>query len=199
MAKRKYSEAPRAPFRVCGQTITIGEIYSEGHVIDAAEASALNQTFRENIRNGIRESVKANLADAQKIVDEYAATYKFGLRRSGIRLDPVSAEAKKLAKQQIDRKLAEKGISKKDFAAYDDRVEKLMAHPKIREVAEAVIKHRQINADLVGDKNCKRSTPTNGADDDLMSPQEVLDATLAYVSARGGRHRSRKREDIKMP
>lgn len=147
MAKRKYSEAPRAPFRVCGQTITIGEIYSEGHVIDAAEASALNQTFRENIRNGIRESVKANLTDAQKIVDEYAATYKFGLRRSGMRLDPVTAEAKKLAKRQIDRKLAERGMSKKDFAIYDDRVAKLMAHPKIIEVAEAIVKRRKQNED----------------------------------------------------
>jgi len=144
----------RAPFTVAGRNATIKTPYKEGHQLTALEADALNQTWRENIRNGVANKVKENAKAGdeviQKIVDEYAEKYQFS-RRGGQRLDPVKAEAKRLAKMQIDKKLAERGMSKKEFAAYDDRVAKLMEHPKILEIAKSVVAQRKSSADLVGE------------------------------------------------
>ncbi|MDD9885400.1 MAG: hypothetical protein OXU62_12875 [Gammaproteobacteria bacterium] len=173
----------RVPFTVAGQNATIKTPYKEGHQLTALEADALNQTWRENIRNGIankvKEAVKAKASGEaiQKIVDEYAEKYQFS-KRGGQRLDPVMAEAKRLAKMQIDKKLAERGMSKKEFAAYDDRVAKLMEHPKILEIAKSVVAHRKVQQDLVDDKSRKQSTPTDNTDDGQMSLQNGLDNGL---------------------
>jgi len=174
----------RVPFTVAGQNATIKTPYKEGHQLTALEADALNQTWRENIRNGVankvKESVKAKAGSEviQKIVDEYAEKYQFS-KRGGQRLDPVRAEAKRLAKMQIDKKLAECGMSKKEFAAYDDRVAKLMQHPKILEIAKSVVAQRKMQKYLVDDKSRKQSTPTDNTNNNPMSPQDVLASALA--------------------
>lgn len=167
----------RVPFVVAGVKVTIDVRYKAGHQLTALEASALEQTRRENIRNGVAKAVKEKPNEAQRLVDEYAAKYEFS-KRGGQRLDPVLAEAKKLAKQQIDSKLAERGMSKKEFAAYDDRVAKLMQHPKILEIAKSVVAQRKVQQDIVDDKSRKQSTPTDNTDDGQMSLQNGLDNGL---------------------
>ena len=168
----------RVPFVVAGVKVTIDVRYKAGHQLTALEASALEQTRRENIRNGVAKAVKEKPNEAQRLVDEYAAKYEFS-KRGGQRLDPVLAEAKKLAKQQIDSKLAERGMSKKEFAAYDDRVAKLMQHPKILEIAKSVVAQRKMQKYLVDDKSRKQSTPTDNTNNNPMSPQDVLASALA--------------------
>lgn len=91
--------------------------YAEGHVMLANEASALNQTFAENLRNNFAKTVAtAKEANGDKLpadvitalhaeFDDYAANYQFGVRRPG-EVDPVRLVQKKGASLTEDQKKA---------------------------------------------------------------------------------------------
>ena len=87
---------------IAGQSFNVPLRYEEGHELNANEASALNQTFHENIRNNLAKKAKdGTLTQAE--VDEYAQVYQFGHRvgGGGGPRDPVMAAAIAIAKSQI--------------------------------------------------------------------------------------------------
>lgn len=92
--------------------------YKEGDVLKANEASALNQTFHENLRNNfaskVREGVEAGVSDEvlQQQLDDYANDYSFGTRTGtgGFRGDPVRTAAMGYAREVIRAKAREKNL-----------------------------------------------------------------------------------------
>src|SRR4051812_41959037 len=96
-----------ASLTINGNSYTIADRYEEGHELTAGEASALNQTLRENVRNNL--SKKEGLT--QDHVNEYAASYQFGVRTAGAgrTSDPVMAEFMRLAKTKIKDALKANG------------------------------------------------------------------------------------------
>lgn len=125
---------PAAPvaIKVQGMIFHYSPRYFEGHVLTAVEAEVLNQTFGENLRNNfaskIRDAAEAlakDLPEGEKpreFTDEektafandfsaYAASYTFKAPRQGAGpVDPIDAEARKIAKAIILTHLAKKNI-----------------------------------------------------------------------------------------
>ena len=97
----------RQELTIAGQTFTVMERYEEGHELTAGEASALNQTLRENVRNNLAK--KEDLS--QEAVDQYATEYQFGIRTPGVgrTSDPVMAEYMRLARAKIKDLLKTQG------------------------------------------------------------------------------------------
>lgn len=113
----------RQELTINGNTFTVMERYEEGHEITAGEASALNQTLRENVRNNL--SKKEGLTQEQ--VDAYANEYQFGIRTPGAgrTSDPVMAEYMRLAKAKIKEMLKAKG-KKADGDAITEAAKKML-------------------------------------------------------------------------
>ena len=91
-----------ATITIAGQEFEVHSPYAEGHTLTAGEASALNQTFHENIRNNMAKKVKEG-ATAEDVL-AYANSYEFGVRTPGAgrqAADPVMREAISLAKTAI--------------------------------------------------------------------------------------------------
>lgn len=131
---------PRTGITIGGETLQVPQPFAAGHVLSANEASALNQTYAENVRNNMAGKLKA-LKDAgtfdlevfQGQVDDYTNDYEFGQRTGGGRTgDPVMAEA-----LSITRDLVRQAISKAYSA--DNTKPKLADVPaaKITELAKA--------------------------------------------------------------
>jgi hypothetical protein len=109
------------------KTLTIYDIdfqveqpYAEGHVINAHEARALNQTRGENISNNFRSEVKkvtdlaegpdreAKIADLKKRFAEYEADYSFATGGGRIS-DPIERRARQMIKDAFKEHLAASG------------------------------------------------------------------------------------------
>lgn len=142
---------------IYGHPFTVSEPYTEGHVITAAEAKALNQVRAENIGNNLREKLKelldaGNTTEAEALVAARDAEYVFTMSSGAgtVKRDPVEAEARKLARELIKAKLAESG--RKVGTApegYTDESWKEYIESKIDEVAaiEDVLKQAKKNVD----------------------------------------------------
>lgn len=109
---------------IAEKTFSVPVRYEEGHELTAGEASALNQTYHENIRNNLAKKVKEQVAAGafdqaafQATVDAYAAEYQFGVRTpgTGVTRDPVMAEAMRIAKKQIAELLKKSGKKVGDY------------------------------------------------------------------------------------
>lgn len=99
---------------IAGRTFNVPSPFSEGHVLSANEAQALNQTFHENIRNNTAKKIKEKTdEEAQSIVDDYANDYQFGVRSGGggFRGDAVMTEAMAIAREAVRRGLRAKGYA----------------------------------------------------------------------------------------
>lgn len=103
---------------IAGHAFNVPARYEEGHELTAGEASALNQTYHENLRNNFAKKVKdagatADLTALQAELDAYAEAYAFGVRAAGAGTgatrDPVMSEALRLAKKQIGELIKAKG------------------------------------------------------------------------------------------
>lgn len=127
---------------IAGFEFAVPVRYTEGHQLTAGEASALNQTFHENLRNNFASKVKAatkdlekdaefDTADLQEELDKYADAYQFGVRAVGQRVsaDPVKREAMVLAKSAIRAALSKQG-KKATPEAIAAAAEKLLASEK---------------------------------------------------------------------
>jgi hypothetical protein len=102
---------------IAGGTYNVPLRYEEGHELTAGEASALNQTFHENIRNNLAKQQKDGTL-TQEVVDKYAAEYNFGVRSGGgVSRDPVMSEAMKIAKLKIGEGLKAAGRKVSDVEA----------------------------------------------------------------------------------
>lgn len=133
----------RESITIQGLDFKVHSPYEAGHVLLADEASVLNQTFHENLRNNFASTVKDvkaehgddlpedALSKLQEEFDEYARDYKFGVRKGGTRApaDPIEAEAFRMAKESIRLKLKELG-RKAEASVIADAAVKLLASDK---------------------------------------------------------------------
>ena len=142
----------KEPVTIAGSVFNVpNDRYSEGDTITANEASALNQTYRENIRNNFASRVKEAqdaagegnpltgdvLTKLQSELDEYVETYEFGVRGGGGGpRDPVMSEAMELARDAVRKALVKSGkrVTGKnaDYTAaqISEAAKKLLAGPK---------------------------------------------------------------------
>lgn len=127
-------ETPRVNFTINKKQFSVPAPYAAGHVLTAGEASAMNQTFRENIRNNNADNVDKWLAgtpaegdkpaiepltieQVQAKLDEYASDYEFGERSTAApRMDPVEREARSMVKEAVTAMLTSQGKKPKDMA-----------------------------------------------------------------------------------
>jgi hypothetical protein len=103
MAKEKIT--------IAGRAFDVPSRYSEGHVLTANEASALDQVFHENIRNNLSKKLDGKSdEEAQALVTEYAGAYVFGARTGGfISRDPVETEALNMCREAVRNAMKRKG------------------------------------------------------------------------------------------
>ena len=158
----------RVELTINSYPFTVMERYEEGHEITAGEASALNQTMRENIRNNLAK--KEGLTQEQ--VDAYATEYQFGVRTPGTgrTTDPVISEFMRLARQKIKDALKAAGKSA-DAEAINAAAKSMIGHPKgeplmalaKQRVEEAKSVAAESLADLVAGIPEKAETPVNPA------------------------------------
>jgi hypothetical protein len=108
---------------ISGHTFNVPVRYEEGMELTAGEASALNQTYHENLRNNFAKKVKdagasADLSALQSELDTYAGTYQFGVRTGGgvgVSRDPVMSEAMRIAKDKLRELIKKAGKKPSDF------------------------------------------------------------------------------------
>lgn len=137
---------------IAGNQFTVMERYEEGHELTAGEASALNQTLRENVRNNLAK--KENLTQAD--VDEYANEYQFGVRTPGTgrTSDPVMTEFMRLARAKIKDSLKAKGKTA-DADAINEAAKKLATMPQgealMQLARQRVEEAKSIASDVLGD------------------------------------------------
>jgi hypothetical protein len=166
------SDTPRRKIQIGGVVLSAPTPYAEGDTLNANEASAINQTYLENIGNNYRTSVtKAKrlailgkteataeelktVTDAQlkkfdegledegfaaKFIssqnlqaglDSLVSSYQMGVRRSSSVevVDPVTKEARSIAKGLLKTALQKKGIKLNTVSAdwYDRETAKLL-------------------------------------------------------------------------
>ena len=133
---------------IAGKPYNVEARFAEGHVLTANEASALNQTFFENLRNNFASKAKEG-AD-QAAFDEYAAFYQFGVRTGGGgSRDPIEVEAMSIARDTVKDMIRKAGKKLSDYsaAAISETAGKLLVHevkgPEIRELARKRVAEMQ--------------------------------------------------------
>ena len=166
-------EAPPASgtITIQGLEFSVDWPYKAGSIeLSPGEASALNQTRAENLRNNFAAQIKQALAEyretnkipedqeiASSVLDketldkdfkEYADNYEFGVRQLGgggrIPTDPVEREAFKIASEKVREALKARNVKLTSVSkeTMQDMVEKVIAkYPDI--TAEA---KRRVNA-----------------------------------------------------
>lgn len=121
-------ETARDTITIAGETFSVPKPYAEGHALTTGEASALNQTFAENLRNNFANKVKVSKENStfdlemlQSQLDEYADEYEFGVRTGGggRTADPVMAEAMDIMRDKVRTAIKKKGGNLKDHKAKD--------------------------------------------------------------------------------
>lgn len=116
---------PRTQITIAGQTFNAPQPYGQGDVLTANEASALNQTYAENLRNNFASKVKEaseagtfDLEVFQSRFDEYASDYEFGVRTGGGRTgDPVQAEAMSICRDLVRKAIVKQNKKLADYSA----------------------------------------------------------------------------------
>lgn len=146
---------------IAGHSFSVPNRYEEGHELTANEASALNQTYHENLRNNFAKKVESakngadrvpdeKLADLQTELDKYAEDYEFGVRTGGGGTrDPVMAEAMRIAREKIFEHLKKKGKKRKDIesSAITEAAKKLIDKtPAILALAKQRVEETQAAA-----------------------------------------------------
>ena len=109
MELKRLEEGTSAEMTIVGSTFTVRAPYLEGDVLTAAEASTLNQTWRENIRNNKADAVSKMKADGvefgniQQMITDYEVDYEFGVRGGGgpRSSDPIQTEANRIARNLL--------------------------------------------------------------------------------------------------
>ena len=99
--------------------------YAAGHTLTEGEASALNQTLHENLRNNFAKKVAEGteagipLETLQQQLDDYANDYQFGVRTGGggFRGDPVMTLAMNAAREIVRQAIKLKGYDAEEWPA----------------------------------------------------------------------------------
>ena len=142
---------------ISGIAFAVAARYAEGHVLNANEASALNQTYFENLRNNFASRAKEGAT--QEDFDAYAASYQFGVRTGGGgSRDPIEVEAMRIARDQVKAAIKANGLNISAYSAKS--ISKAAAgllekNPAIRETAKervaaaAAAAQGSVDADLL--------------------------------------------------
>lgn len=154
------SSTPRNEITIKSLVFSAPAPYAEGHVLTEAEASVLNQTLAENLRNNFAKKVEEAKAEAEKAgsavdmellqfaFDDYAAKYEFGIRSVSSKepLDPIEREAMAIARNLVKAALQKEGHKIKDVGA--EKINELAKaaldkHPILREKAKAIVEAKK--------------------------------------------------------
>lgn len=114
-----------------GHDFNVPVRYAAGHTLTEGEASALNQTYHENLRNNFAKQVKDAKGEAEVLtedqikelqakLDTYAGEYQFGVRTArgpSAPADPVGKEAFAIAKEAIKNAIRAKNLKPSDYSA----------------------------------------------------------------------------------
>lgn len=150
MPREISANTPRTSITVQGLSFEASIPYGAGPVeLTAGEASALNQTRVENLRNNFASTVKKakeefakanNMAEEdvtaehldaaalQREFDQYDREYEFGIRRVGggdAGRTPVEREARKIAREKVIEALKSKNIKVNSVSA--EKMEELVS------------------------------------------------------------------------
>jgi vacuolar-type H+-ATPase subunit I/STV1 len=163
--------ADRKEMTIQSIQVEVSQPYVAGHTITEAEAKALNQVRAENIGNNLRKTFKEMLeaaegdvaavqAEAQKALDEYDAKYEFTLASVGggssARLDPLTKEARRIARELIKDKLMSLGKTQKQYKeengedSIDIKVAELAENKQVIDLAKSNLKQREKLAAATG-------------------------------------------------
>jgi hypothetical protein len=156
-------QTPRKEATIKGVRLSVPVPYTEGHVLTGPEATTLNQTWIENIRNNLSNEINELIEAAggiekfdskagQKLVDEYAKDYEFYERKGGgfRSSDPVEAEAMNIARGKVRDAIRNKGLklSEVPTAKVTELARKLLdKNPALRERAKKIVEARQESAE----------------------------------------------------
>jgi len=159
---------------IAGKSFNVEPRYAEGHPLTANEASALNQTYFENLRNNF--AGKAKEGSGQDEFDAYVAAYQFGVRSAGGSRDPIESEAMELARESVRDAIKRAGKKISDYKAsvISEAAEKLLAKPdkgaELRELAKQRVEQM-------------RAAASNEIDADLLSSLDEAAAAEATSEA----------------
>lgn len=150
------AETTQKEITVQGIAVTISAPYVAGMTISEAEAKALNQVRAENIGNNTRRFIKELLEEegatpdsvqgqAQARVSEIDEGYEFTLASVGggsNKLDPLTKEARTIARNFIAGRLKEMGKTQKEYLAENgedaikSKVIELADNPEVMKLAK---------------------------------------------------------------
>jgi hypothetical protein len=157
---------------ISGVPVEVSTPYVEGHILTPAEAKVLNQTRAENIGNNFRAAVKDALALPEgserdgalnKVLADlsaYDAAYVFSMTGNArTPIDPIEAEAFRIAKEVVKGKISEKyGVTLKAYFAtegneekYEAAVEKIAAQEDTVKEAKRRVASKKKLPDLGGE------------------------------------------------
>ena len=144
--------SPTREFTCAGQTLTIGNPFAEGYVLNTNESQSLFQLLIENSRNNFAAQCKKlvedgkNIGEIQEIFTGYLNGYEFGVRRGRNQIiDPVAREAYALAKKKVEGKLKKDGVKLADLEpdTLDTYVKNaLEKYPHFMESAQRIVDER---------------------------------------------------------
>lgn len=149
---------------ISGEAFEVSAPYVPGHVLNEAEAKVLNQTRAENIGNNFRAAVKkaletGNLAEVKAQIAEYDSKYEFSMTQARTPIDPIEAEAIKIAKEVVKTRIAEKtGLTVKKYleiegneAKYEAAVEKVAGQEDTLKLAKKRVNEKKKTLDIAAD------------------------------------------------
>ena len=176
------AETPTTGITIAKHTFQVFKPYAIGHALTEHEASAMNQLFSENIRNNFAPKVKEHSEAGtlepealQAALNEYQASYEFGLRRgrpAGVQgprksADPVGARAMELAREAVRKRIRDLGGNLKDYTGKEisERARKAVeSNPKFHSIAARQIEDEKDidvgeldSATVEGEASVKRS------------------------------------------
>jgi hypothetical protein len=159
-----------------GQAFRVPIRYAAGHSLNDGEASALNQTFHENLRNNfaskVRDGAEAGVPHEtlQQQLDDYANDYQFGVRTGGggFRGDPVMTTAMNMARELVRNAVKAKGMDADAWPA-----------SRISQAAKALLEMQGENGKILSIARQQIETERATAKEAMQSVHELLDQAQA--------------------
>ena len=150
---------------ISGEAFTVSAPYAAGHTLTEAEAKVLNQTRAENIGNNFRSQVKKAIEDktldaVRAAIADYDSKYEFSMTVARTPIDPIEAEAIKIAKEVVKAKIVEKyGMSLKKYfeqdagneEKYEAAVEKVAGQDDTLKLAKKRVQDKKKSLEVAGD------------------------------------------------
>jgi len=150
--------------------------YAAGHPLTDGEASALNQTLHENLRNNFAKKVAegteagVSMEVLQQQLDDYANDYQFGVRTGGggFRGDPVMTLSMNIARELVRNAIKAKGLNAEDWPA-----------SKVSQAAKSLLDAQGDDGKIVATARKQVEAEKEAAKEAMSSVSELLDSLPA--------------------